>query len=87
MVPARPLDAEFVPAGDRSFVRAGERLLRRAVAQGAQLDAAAFERRLRRQFPYAAVIVARLSVGPGAAAAAGVAWRIYRDGGRTQSLW
>ena len=87
MVSIRPLDREYVPTTDRAFVAYAERLFRGAGTGNARFDAAAFERRLHRRFPYAAVIAASLSSGPGAVAASDVSWRIYRDGGPSQALW
>ncbi len=87
MVSIRPVDREYVPAADATFVSHAEHLFRGARTGSAGFDAALFERRLRRRYPYAAVIAASLSPGPGAVAASDVSWRIYRDGGPSQSLW
>ncbi|HEX8941292.1 MAG TPA: hypothetical protein VF763_14135 [Candidatus Limnocylindrales bacterium] len=54
-----------------------------AAPRGEPAQRAWFERQLRRRFPYASVEPAL--VRPGRTARG--AWRVYRDGGPSQSLW
>ncbi len=86
MVSRRSIDIEYVPGSDREFAREAARVVRLAVRDRGAGPATA-ERELRRTYPYAAVVAAPLSVGPGAAATADIGWRIYRDGGESQASW
>ncbi len=91
-MPLPLVSREYLPASDSTFVTVAERLYQaldreRNAPRPADetLLRTRFERQLRRRFPYA--VVQPLPPAGGVTVRRSSGWRIYRDGGPSQSRW